>query len=188
MYQKFDYNGIPDGIIQANGVEGYSSRPVSGALPRELRSEFKLPFTFGTVANGTIWNSTTATGATSKLARELKNVSELYLFQISYSGLNTAADDTYCRFRLRIGDKELFEDNTINNSSSQVNNGWVLQLDATADVVTFNPPILIKLFKNADATWPQGSTVDLAIVDDAGIGRGYTVCNITLLAVTKYFQ
>lgn len=185
----FNYNNQPAGILQANSVEGYTTRPVSEALPGMDVSQFNVSFVFGTGSGtagagaGVEWSGIT------QLTRDLMNVSEIYLNEIQFKTVqNVSSGDGFCRFRLKIQDAEILENNCAGNIGGTVSNGFIVMLDAATGVVRFDKPRLIKHYKNRDGTFNANANVQLSVLDENGSARGYQKMALNLTFVTKYYQ
>lgn len=186
----FDYNNQPAGVLQANSFEGYTTRPVSEALPSVDVSQFNVALVFGT-GSGTAGATAGAEWSTAitKLTREMKNVSDIYLNEIQYKTVqNVSSGDGFCRFRLKMQDVEILESNCSGNTSGTVDNGFIVLLDSATGVVRFDTPRLIKHYKNRDGTFNANANIQLGVLDETGAGRGYQKMVLNMTFVTKYYQ
>ncbi len=185
---SFNYNNQPTGMLQANRAEGYTTRSVAGAIQTEELSRFQVPIIIGTssgaagAAPGQEW------GRTAQFSRELANVSDIYLNQIQFKSVqNVSSGDGFCRIRLKIAETEILENLTAGNAAG-VSNGFIVLLESATGTLTFNPPVLVKHFKNKDGTFTQNSTLQIGLLDETGTPRGFQKLMLLMSFDTKYYQ
>lgn len=179
----------PNGILQADGIGGLSTRTANQTLQPDEPATYRVDLTFGNqvtpgVAAGQIFSNTG-----SKFNKQVQGVSEILLSQIQWQTVGgVASGNGYCRFRLKVNDQEMWPEQGVTNTNYTTHNGFVLFLDSTSGSATFNPPLHIFTHKGGQGLFAKDAIVELAIQDQSGNPRTYQQVSLLLLANSKYYQ